>query len=92
MGKTEDTRKKKDKTGEIVETEDKTETGKKEAGGDTRIEETGIEGSIEEQDLDLKDQEEVNPEDREEAQWDQENNQEDRETNQGTIFTHARGS
>ena len=49
-------------------------------------------GSIEEQDLDSKDQEEVNPEDWEEAQRDQENSQEDRETNQGTRFTHARGS
>ena len=57
-----------------------------------RPEDEAAPGSIEEQDLDSKDQEEVNPEDREEAQWDQENNQEDREPNQGTRFTHARGS
>ena len=57
-----------------------------------RPKEEAAPGPIEEQDLDLQDQEEANPEDREEVQWDQENNQEDQESNQGTRFIHARGS
>ena len=62
-------------TGEVVEMRDKTETGKKETGEDTRIEEIETErvrpeeeavpGSLEEEDLAPKDQEEANPEDRE---------------------------
>ena len=59
-------------TGEVVEMRDKTETGKKETGEDTRIEEIDTErvrpeeeavpGSLEEEDLAPKDQEEANPE------------------------------
>ena len=116
LGKTDDMKKEeKGTTGEIVEMKDKTETGKKETGEDTRIEEIerarpedeaiqsklserdrpedeAVPGTtIEEQDLDSKDQEEVNPEDREKVQWDQENSQEDQETGPGTRSTSARG-
>ena len=57
-----------------------------------RPEDEAAPGPIEDQDLDLQDQEEANPEDREEVQWDQENDQEVQETSQGTRSTHARGS
>ena len=45
LGKMDDTKEEKGTTGEIVETEDETETGKREIGKDTRIEETEIEGA-----------------------------------------------